>query len=356
MELSGEKLNKAADYAEASFRLMWKLFSENGRGRALTGMEDASEGIRTIVRDTYLVDSCPIYELEIPLSGEPYADFTVGYYAQELPDQINIVGNHLKQKEELIKHYQEMFVRDGDRNEVCFEFDVFTGETKLPAYGVVPYDTDDHTVSTNQKRIKDFCIAIHQEDRIDVAIKTYDKAPVYWKPLYQGVSDVREDAPMRIAWLLDCDCKKDYRNDPEMFKKDLVSVRESIEDDSMIDQMLEVLSGDGAVELQMDLFKDGSFSPFIGMCIQTDSFSEEDPQKSFEDYIKLGQKWGIADDRCKYLSLEKESVTIPYYDEEKGMIHKRINLGLFVLKFKWSKKGVMPLKAYYYLKSSITKW
>ena len=28
---------------------------------------------------------------------------------------------------------------------------------------------------------------------------------------------------------------------------------------------------------------------------------------------------------------------------------------LFVIKFKWSKKGVMPLKAYYFMKSSITR-
>lgn len=354
MELSREKFNKAADYAEASFRLMWKFFSENGRGLALTGMEEASDDIKAIVRDTYLLDSCPIYELEFPLVGEPYADFIVGYYVQELPKQINIVGQHLKQKEELFKHYLKMFEEEGDRNEVCLEFDVSTGETKLPAYGFIPYDTDDYTVSANRKRITGFCTTIHQEDRIETAIKTYDKAPEYWKPYYQGVSDIREDAPMRIAWLLCDDCKKVYRNDPDKFKKDLISMGAKASDEA-IDQMIEVLCFDGIVELQMDLFRDGSFSPFIGMCVQTASFSKEDSQKSLEDYIKLGKKWGIADDRCKYISLEKESVTIPYFDEEKGMIHKRINMGLFVIKFKWSKKGVMPLKAYYFMKSSITR-
>lgn len=356
MGLSGEKKNKAADYAQANFRLMWKLFSENGRGAALTGMEEVSDDIKTVVRDTYLLDSCPIYELEFPLVGDPYADFTVGYYVEELPKQIAIVGQHLKPKEEIIKYYQKKFLEDNERNEVCLEFDVSAGETRLPAYGSVPYGTYEHTVSANKKRTTDFCTLIHQEDRIEEALKVYDRSPDYWKPFYQGVSDTREDAPMRIAWILDEDCKKAYYDHPEQFRKDLCRVREGMAGDAMIDQMLEVLNLEGSIELQMDLFKNGSFSPFIGVCVQTISFSKEgDHTKSLEGYVELGKKWGIADDRCKYLSLDTESVTIPYYDEEKGMIHKRITIGMFALKFKWSHKGLMPMKAYYYLKSSITK-
>ncbi len=54
MELSGEKLNKAADYAEANFKLMWKLFSEEDRGRILTGMDEVSEDIRTLMEPELL--------------------------------------------------------------------------------------------------------------------------------------------------------------------------------------------------------------------------------------------------------------------------------------------------------------
>ncbi len=352
MELSGEKLNKAADYAEANFKLMWKLFSEEDRGRILTGMDEVSEDIRTIVRDSYIVDSSPIYWLEFPLIGNPCTDFSVGYYADELPEQIHIVGENLRDKKGYFEHFYKLLKENDKHNEVCLEFDVSAGEIKRPSYGSIPYMVDDFTIYENKKRIIDNMTLINQTDRIDEAISIYDKSPEYWKPYYQGVSDVRENLPMRITWLLDDDCKQVYKEDPGQLKKDLESVG-AVMTDATIDQMLEVLKLEGTVELQMDLSKDGHVLSHIGLCVSSDYYYQRtDPMKIYEDYIKLGIKWGIADERYKCISPENKVIMLPYYDEERGMIHKRISMGLYILKFKWSHKGIIPLKAYYYMKSN----
>ena len=352
MELSGEKLNKAADYAEANFKLMWKLFSEEDRGRILTGMDEVSEDIRTIVRNSYIVDSSPIYWLEFPLIGNPCTDFSVGYYADELPEQIHIVGENLRDKKGYFEHFYKLLKENDKHNEVCLEFDVSAGEIKRPSYGSIPYMVDDFTISENKKRIIDNMTLIDQTDRIDEAISIYDKSPEYWKPYYQGVSDVRDNLPMRITWLLGDDCKQVYKEDLGQLKKDLESVGAAMPD-TTIDQMLEVLKLEGTVELQMDLAKDGHVLSHIGMCASSDYYYQSaDPMKTYEDYLKLAIKWGIADERYKCITPENKVFMIPYYDDEKGMIHKRITMGLYILKFKWSQNGIMPLKAYYFMKSN----
>lgn len=353
MELSGEKLNKAADYAEANFKLMWKLFSDNGKGQTLTGMDEISDDIKTVVRYSYIVGSSPIYWLEFPLMGKPGVDLSVGYYADELPDQIHIVGDNLRNKKEYFEHFQKLLKDNDKHNEVCLEFDVSAGETKRPSYGSIPYMVDDFTISENKKRIIDTMTLINQTDRIDGAILVYDKSPGYWKPYYQGVSEARENLPMRITWLLGGECKEVYKKDPGQLQKDLEAVGAPVTDESTISQMLEVLSLEGTVELQMDLSKDGTILTSIGMCVASDYFYQsKDPMKIYEDYANLGIKWGIADERYKCISPKNKVIMMPYYDDEKGMIRKRISMGLYILKFKWSHKGIMPLKAYYFLKSN----
>lgn len=353
MELFGGNNNRAADYAEANFKLMWTAFSDKDRGVILTGMKEISDDIKTVVRDTYIADANPIYWLEFPMIGEAYMDLSIGYYSDELPENIRIVSDSLKDKERLFEHALKLLKEDDKHNEVCLEFDVSAGETKCPSYGFIPYMEDDFKVPKNKERIKDFFTLIHKEDRIQGAIDVYTKAPDYWKPYYQGISEIRQDVPIRATWLLGGECKKIYNENPEKFQIDLERVGVKDTDDSAIEQMLEVLSLEGNVEFQLDLFEDGSVMSNIGLCVITDYKQEPSTiLKNYEDYIKLGLKWGIADDRYKCITPENKVIVIPYYDDDKGMIHKRISMGLGILKFKWSKNRLMPLKGYCFMKSS----
>ena len=95
MKLSQEELQRAADKAEANFKLLWSFFSEDGRGMTLAGMDEVSENVISIVRNSFVVGTSPLYDIEFPLIGKPQMDISVGYFSNELPDDINLVGNDI---------------------------------------------------------------------------------------------------------------------------------------------------------------------------------------------------------------------------------------------------------------------
>ena len=140
MELSKEELNRAANKAEANFRIMWSLFSEEGRGKALAGNEEVPESVCRAVRESYLVESNPEYELEVPLIGDPYVDLTVAYYPYGTPKNITIVGENLHEKKKVFEYCAEIYANEDEGNGICFEYDTSSGQINDPAFGFIPYD------------------------------------------------------------------------------------------------------------------------------------------------------------------------------------------------------------------------
>ena len=353
MELSREELNRAADKAEAKFKLLWSFFSENDRGKMLTGSEDTPESVCRAVRESFLVDSNPEYELEVPMIGEPYVDLTVAYYPYGTPHNIKIVGEGLQDKKRLFDYCAELYNNEDEGNGICFEYDTSTGQFTEPAFGFIPYDSQKLTLVPHEKRLVDMLAMIGQEDRIEKALKIYADAPNYWIPFYQGVSESRPDAPLRVVWLWNQECKNLYLQNPEQLIKDFESI-EIDNDQKMLKEIMEILKGDGKLEFQLDIYKDGRIGSGIGLGVFINTVQDEKKRDcAVEYYTQLAKKWGIADERCQYLLPRFRKRKLPYYDEQKGIVNKSITVGLFNLKYKWKKRQLMPLKAYVYLKSFI---
>ncbi len=352
MELSKEELNRAADKAEANFKLLWSLFSEDGRGIALTGMDEASENIISIVRNSFVVGTSPLYDIEVPLIGEPKMDISVGYFSNELPDEVNLVGEDLLKTRSYIEHYAKLYRNSNLANEVCHEFDASSGNIQYSAFGYIPHINFEEPRSLYKARMEDYLTLVDQKHRAPKAIELYEKSPEYWRPFYQGIFEGRADFPMRVTWVLDDAAKNVYVKDPIQLGNDLESIGVDFDREEMMLPMLEFFQNEGEFEVQADLYEDGRLGGTVGLaCFPRNEYKNNDADKGFKKLIDFGIKYGVSDERISLLLPRTRQNSIAYYDDEKGVLHKRLVAGSTNIKLKWKDKKMMPMKAYVFLRS-----
>ena len=355
MKLSQEELQRAADKAEANFKLLWSFFSEDGRGMTLAGMDEVSENVISIVRNSFVVGTSPLYDIEFPLIGKPQMDISVGYFSNELPDDINLVGNDILNTKLYFDHYAELSRNSNYENEICHEFDASSGRIQYSAFGYIPHISFEEPRSLYKARMEDYLTLVDQKHRTSKAIELYEKSPEYWRPFYQGIFEGREDLPMRITWILDDTSKNVYIDNQAQLERDLESIGVDFDRETMIKPMLEFLQNEGKFEIQVDMYEDGRLGSTVGLaCFPKEEYANNDNNKDFKKLIDFGMKYGVADERISLLLPRSRQKTITHYDDEKGVLHKQLFAGSTNIKLKWKDNKMMPMKAYVFLRSYVS--
>ena len=331
---------KAPSHADAFEVLCLQMFSD-GRGDVLFGPSLAR--VRETLRPLMVGEEFPSVYFEFPLCGEPFLDVTVLY--NERSGVRKIESDAVRGLDALFAWYAE--ATQGDEGS-SFGFELDVGKQDVPVAGI-------HFQPRSRiELVEPFCEVVGEADKASLYLEFSERAPDDWKPSFFGMFRGRPGSPLRVCGYLSVHETQACAKDRAYMKSVFDQVGFTAYDDSMVDQVCELLSfAPGVVDYQFDIYPDGTLGEVFAFDVQFEIEQTEAVHENFRNgpaskVMGLLERWGVADERWK-LGIDAtfaRSIPVELSDGATGKL-------CFVImpqwvKIRWRNGVLQPSKIYHY--------
>ena len=284
------------------FRRIYRRMAKDKGGEALFGK--AGEKMASVLRRGSIRNAGEYgFYFEFPFTGAPRADLMIQYLCAKLPDTVTFEeGDGYG-----FRPFFASLAADADFAYYIagFSFDISdmteknATDSSLPGIYLLP-----HIHRANAAYVSTMLERLGGGERIPGVMAAFAAAPKRWRPYYAGYMPGRRGSPVRIGFWLSREVRKLYAEDPKQLTDALWAYApQTISHEGR--KILERLTdGCGIIDLQFDVFPDGSISDSLGVSLDF-HLPDVDPRKSagFLAAGKAGKKMdflqslGLADDR-----------------------------------------------------------
>lgn len=281
------------------FQTVFDAVSADGRGARLFGEQNMSV-LTEAVKYGCLPCPEPFMYLEFPLNSQPFLDILMGGNNWSLRKQQYYADKNRWQNMPFGKVFR--FFTDNFTRNFAYgtTWDLSSTPGQLPQPG---FYTDN---LSSEWVIHGTLECLGRKDSIADVDSRLQRTPDGWHKYYLGMMPQRADSPIRFGWTISQEQTTAYHEHPELLKKDLQQIGYLDFDGEMLQEVCHAAYTGIGVELQLDLFPDGSWGPCLGMGYSPFLKVTKKPSPELETpktrtFFNHLQELGLADNRWELL-------------------------------------------------------
>ncbi len=343
-----ESDRKNATEIIADFCRMYQRAGKEGRAEALWGDASMEKAVEAVRKSVLRSSQKPGFYLEFPFTGKPRMDMLLQYTCQsiEVPAEF-YAGDGFG--------YQPFFdacARDDSlENYICgFSFDLSEGREEPGVYLLPPVE------HANADYVPAMLERLGAKDRVPKVMEVFHSLPPGWTPYYAGYMASRPNAPTRLGIVIQPSCMDRYAKDPGQCEADLRKFYPVPFSEGTREMFSFLLPRNCTLDIQFDLYPDGSFVDGLGVTI---SGVSADPRHSrgalgkgnVGEIMRYIEARGLADERWKLMDQTCFGIAKRVYED--GVLRLAGDVvKLNAVKIRFKKGEAFLAKGYLMMKSS----